>query len=160
MSIEHRRAIPFRFREIASSLRFAQLLAMTVAAPLAAQQAVPPSVRNELSVYVGGSPPPAGTMKNPFKGDSVIAAQGAKMFDGFNCSGCHGAAVGAVGPSLADGRWKYGGSDGEIFHSIFYGRQRGMPAFGGALSADAIWRMVTYLQSLQPIKDTLATTSW
>src|SRR3989449_8312097 len=36
-----------------------------------------------------------------------------------NCDGCHGGgAVGWVGPSLVDGRWRYGGADGAVFHSI------------------------------------------
>lgn len=139
---------------------WAALLFASLVGAADAQQPAPPSVRSELSISVAGLPPPAATLKNPFKGDSAVAAQGAKLFDGFNCSGCHGAAVGAVAPSLADGRWRYGGSDGEIYHSIFYGRPRGMPAFGGALPADVIWRLVTYLQSLQPVKDTLATTTW
>jgi hypothetical protein len=29
-----------------------------------------------------------------------------------------------------------------------------------ALPSEAIWRLVTYLQSLQPAKDTLSTTTW
>jgi cytochrome c oxidase cbb3-type subunit 3 len=112
-------------------------------------------------VPVAGNPPPAGTLKNPFKGDTSVATQGAAMFNGFNCDGCHaGGAVGAAGPSLADGRWRYGGSDGAIFMSIFYGRPRGMPAFGGTLPAESIWRLVTYLQSFQPPDSTISTTSW
>jgi mono/diheme cytochrome c family protein len=35
-----------------------------------------------------------------------------------------------------------------------------MPAWGGTLPSDAIWQLVSYLQSLQPAKDTLSTTSW
>ena len=41
-----------------------------------------------------------------------------------------------VGPNLGDGRWRYGGADGEIFTSIYFGRPHGMPAFGGALDAE------------------------
>ena len=55
---------------------------------------------------------------------------------------------------------EYGGSDGEIYHSIFYGRPRGMPAWGGTLPSEAIWRLVTYLKSIEPAKDTVATTAW
>src|SRR5207302_11083432 len=48
--------------------------------------------------------------------------------------GCHGgAASGFIGPDLADGRWRYGGSDAEVFSSIYYGRPKGTPAFGGVL---------------------------
>jgi cytochrome c oxidase cbb3-type subunit 3 len=127
----------------------------------AGQQPAPPAVRYEQHVEVAGHPPPADSLRNPFAGDSSAAAAGGKLFTGFNCAGCHGGgAVGNVGPSLADGRWRYGGSDGALFHSIFYGRPRGMPAFGGHLPAESIWQLVTYLRSLEPAKDTLSTTAW
>ncbi len=77
-----------------------------------------------------------------------------------NCDGCHGGgAVGWAAPSLADGRWRYGGADQEIFQSIYYGRPKGMPAFGGALPPDAIWMLVTYLQQL-PVPSAVPTQSW
>ncbi len=111
-------------------------------------------------VAAGGTPPPADVVQNPLRGDKQSAQDGEKLFTAFNCDGCHAlGAVGAVGPSLADGRWRYGGADGVIFRSIFSGRPRGMPAFGGILPAEAIWKLVTYLQSLQPAGD-MSTTSW
>lgn len=126
-----------------------------------AQRTAPPSVRSPEHVDAGKRPPPAGILENPYKGNKQAAEEGGKLFSAFNCDGCHaGGAVGAVGPSLADGRWSYGGSEGEIYHSIFYGRPRGMPAWGGALPAEAIWRMVTYLKSLEPARDTVSTTAW
>jgi cytochrome c oxidase cbb3-type subunit 3 len=126
-----------------------------------AQRTAPPAVIYGEHIPVGGNPPPGDSLRNPHKRDAQAAKDGEKMFAAFNCDGCHGGgAVGFVGPNMADGRWRYGGSDGEIYHSIFYGRPRGMPAWGGTLPADAIWRLVTYLQSLQPARDTLATTSW
>jgi cytochrome c oxidase cbb3-type subunit 3 len=64
-----------------------------------------------------------------------------------------------VGPSLVDGRWRYGGADGEIFSSIYYGRPRGMPAYGGILTRDVIWRLVTYIQA-QPVPNNVPTQSW
>jgi cytochrome c oxidase cbb3-type subunit III len=136
-------------------------LLATVANSGNAQRMAPPAVVYGEHIPVGGNPPPGDSLRNPLKGDKKAAEDGGKMFAAFNCDGCHaGGAVGFVGPSLADGRWRYGGSDGEIYHSIFYGRPRGMPAWGGTLPQDAIWRLVTYLQSLQPAKDTLSTTSW
>jgi cytochrome c len=76
-----------------------------------------------------------------------------------NCDGCHGGgASGFAAPSLADGRWRYGDSEEEIFQSIYYGRPKGMPAFGGVLGADGIWILVTYLKSL-PVPDN-KTQSW
>ena len=137
------------------------LVEFAATASAQAQRTAPPAVRYDQHVEAGGSAPPAGTLKNPLKGDKEAAEQGGKLFSAFNCDGCHaGGAVGAVGPSLADGRWHYGGRDDEIYHSIFYGRPRGMPAWGGTLPPDAIWRLVTYLKSIEPAKDTLSTTRW
>ena len=125
------------------------------------QRTAPPPVRSPEHVDAGKSPPPAGTMENPYRGNKQAAEEGGKLFSAFNCDGCHaGGAAGAVGPSLADGRWRYGGTEGEIYHSIFYGRPRGMPAWGGTLPQEAIWRLVAYLKSIEPAKDTVGTTSW
>jgi cytochrome c551/c552 len=77
-----------------------------------------------------------------------------------NCDGCHGGgAVGWVGPSLVDGRWRYGGSDDEIFSSIFYGRPKGMPAYGGVVGTDGVWMLVAYIKA-QAVPPVVPTTSW
>jgi cytochrome c oxidase cbb3-type subunit 3 len=123
-------------------------------------EAAPPSVRYEAHVSAGGVPPAGAELTNPHQGDDKAAEAGAGLFASMNCDGCHGGgAVGWVGPSLADGRWRYGGTDDEIYQSIYYGRPKGMPAFGGALPSDAIWMLVTYLQSL-PVPDAVPTQSW
>jgi cytochrome c oxidase cbb3-type subunit 3 len=117
-------------------------------------------VRHDERVAAGGRVPPGAEIVNPHKGDKKIADAGAGLFVSMNCDGCHGGgATGWVGPSLADGRWRYGGADGEIFQSIFYGQPHGMPAFGGVLPADAIWILVTYIQSL-PVPQNVPTQSW
>jgi cytochrome c oxidase cbb3-type subunit 3 len=124
------------------------------------QQPAPPSVRYEAHVSAGGVPPAGAELDNPHRGDDKAVEAGAGLFASMNCDGCHGGgAVGWVGPSLADGRWRYGGADHEIYQSIYYGRPKGMPAFGGALPSDAIWMLVTYLQSL-PVPDAVPTQSW
>ena len=97
------------------------------------------------AIAAGGNQPPAGEITSPLKPDSTNVADGARIFGSMNCDGCHGGgALGWVGPSLVDGRWRYGGEDGAIYQSIFYGRPRGMPAYGGILSTEAIWKIVTY----------------
>ena len=107
-----------------------------------------------------GSEPPAGKLDNPLAHNAQAVKDGEKLFGTMNCDGCHGGgALGWVGPSLVDGRWRYGGADGEVYHSIFYGRPRGMPSYGGILSSDAIWRIVTYLRA-QPIPKNVPTQSW
>ena len=77
-----------------------------------------------------------------------------------NCDGCHGGgAVGWVGPSLVDGRWRYGGADEEIFTSIFYGRPKGMPAYGGVIGTEGVWMLVAYIRA-QAVPTVVPTTSW
>ncbi|HEY6060542.1 MAG TPA: c-type cytochrome [Gemmatimonadales bacterium] len=120
----------------------------------------PPSIRYEQHVAAGGVAPVAATLANPFADDRASVAEGERTFVAMNCDGCHGGgAAGRVGPSLVDGRWRYGGTDGAVFHSVFYGRARGMPAYGGVLSPDAIWKIVTYLRA-QPVPADVPTERW
>jgi mono/diheme cytochrome c family protein len=122
---------------------------------------LPPSVRYAQHISAGGSPPPAAAeMENPSSSDSISIADGEKIFAAMNCDGCHGGgATGWVGPSLVDGRWRYGGSDGALYQSIFYGRPRGMPAYGGVMSPGAIWKVVTYIRA-QPVPSVVPTQRW
>jgi len=112
---------------------------------------LPVSVRYPDHVAAGGSQPPAVDLKNPIASDSTVVADGSKIFSAMNCDGCHGGgAVGSVGPSLVDGRWRYGGADEEIFSSIYFGRPKGMLAYGGVLGTDGVWMIVAYLKSQSP----------
>lgn len=125
-----------------------------------ARGTAPPSVRYDQHISAGGIAPPAGNLRNPFAGQAKSATEGGGLFTSMNCDGCHSlGAVGLIAPSLSDGRWRYGGADGAIFYSIYYGRPQGMPAYGGILTAEITWKLVTYLQSLPPPKD-IPTESW
>lgn len=93
-------------------------------------------------------------LTNPFKGDKGKIKEGSDLFVSYNCMDCHGAdGSGAMGPSLADNRFHFGGTDGEVFQSIYEGRPDGMPAWGGRIPDDQIWRLVAYVQSLGSGKD-------
>jgi len=119
-----------------------------------------PAIRYESHLAAGDTAPPGGTLRNPHAGDAAVARNGALLFTTMNCDGCHGGdASGWVGPNLGDGRWRYGGADAEVFNSIFYGRPKGMPAFGGTLGSEGVWTLVTYIRSLQAPPD-LPTESW
>ncbi|HEX5178521.1 MAG TPA: c-type cytochrome [Gemmatimonadaceae bacterium] len=120
----------------------------------------PPAIAYPSHIAAGGAVPRGTTLTNPYAGDTAAVTAGAALFTAMNCDGCHGGgATGWVGPSLADGRWRYGGAAGEIFSSIYDGRRQGMPAFGGIMPAAGIWKLVTYLQSLEPPND-VPTESW
>jgi cytochrome c oxidase cbb3-type subunit 3 len=93
-------------------------------------------------------------LTNPFEGDRGKIKEGGALFVSYNCMDCHGAdGSGAMGPSLADGRWHFGGTVGEVYQSIYEGRPEGMPAWGGRIPDDQIWRLVAYVQSLGAGKD-------
>ena len=95
-------------------------------------------------------PPRGVVLRNPYAGNASAIATGAKLFVAYNCMDCHGAdGSGAMGPSLADGRWHFGGDDGEIFESIYQGRPDGMPAWGTLISADQVWMLAAYVKSLE-----------
>jgi cytochrome c len=117
-------------------------------------------VRYEGHVNAGGVAPPA--LPPPHRPADVAhdPKAGEGLFASMNCDGCHGGgATGWVAPSLVDGRWRYGGADEEIFQSIFYGRPKGMPAYGGVVGADGVWMIVSYLKS-QPVPMVVPTTNY
>src|SRR6476661_2769561 len=106
-------------------------------------------------IQPGGVPIPRGmVLRNPYDGNAAVVATGAKLFVAYNCIDCHGAdGSGAMGPSLADGRWHFGGTNAEVYESIYQGRPEGMPAWGSLLSSDQIWTLVTYVRSLEKGKN-------
>jgi cytochrome c oxidase cbb3-type subunit 3 len=126
----------------------------------AEQQSIPPAIQYKNHISAGGVAPAGGSLTNPHKGEKATAEAGASLFSGMNCDGCHGGgALGWAAPSLADGRWRYGGDEDDLFQSIFYGRPKGMPAYGAVLGTNGVWVLVTYLQSLKVPAD-VPTQSW
>ena len=122
-------------------------------------QANEPVVKAEDRIPAGGALPAANALSAPRPATPNPDA-GANLFGAMNCDGCHGGgAVGWVGPSLVDGRWRYGGADDEIFTSIFYGRPKGMPAYGGVIGTDGVWMLVAYIKA-QAVPAVVPTTSW
>ena len=88
-------------------------------------------------------------LTNPVEGNRSAITTGAQIYVSYNCVDCHGAdGSGAMGPSLQDGRWRFGGSASEVFESIYQGRPEGMPAWGGRISEEQIWMLVAYVRSL------------
>lgn len=118
------------------------------------------AIRYDQHVAAGGLTPVGDTLRNPSAGRGEAIATGEKLFAAMNCDGCHGGgALGFAAPSLVDGRWRYGGSDAALFHSVFYGRPRGMPAYGGVMAESAIWQVVSYLVA-QPVPASVPTQAW
>lgn len=85
---------------------------------------------------------------NPFANDPAAIAAGMAVYNS-TCVACHEpAGTGGRGPALNTGIFAHGNDDYDIFQVIrggIAGTQ--MPNFAG-LSADNVWRIVTYLKSL------------
>ncbi|HEY2749722.1 c-type cytochrome [Phenylobacterium sp.] len=96
-----------------------------------------------------GQPISASRIANPFAGNAQAAAEGKQLFSAMNCVYCHGAeASGLMGPALNNAGWRYGGAPAELYRSIHDGRPQGMPAWGGRLPPEQIWKLVAYLETL------------
>lgn len=87
---------------------------------------------------------------NPLAGDPVALQEGRKLFNWYNCSGCHGGhAGGGMGPSLRDQDWLYGNRDDQIFDTIASGRAHGMPSWRTKIPEQQIWKLVAYIKSMR-----------
>ena len=89
---------------------------------------------------------------NPFAGNQAAIKEGESVFNE-NCTMCHGArgAGGELGPALASG-WRNDarGSDAQVFNTIKTGiRGSAMPAWGGKLTDDQIWKIAAYIHGLR-----------
>jgi cytochrome c oxidase cbb3-type subunit 3 len=85
---------------------------------------------------------------NPFAGNAAAITAGKALYNQ-TCEDCHGGdAQGGRGPALANGEFSHGGEDDDLFRTIRTGIPgTQMPSFG-ALPTDDIWRIITYLHSL------------
>jgi cytochrome c oxidase cbb3-type subunit 3 len=85
---------------------------------------------------------------NPYEGNAYAISQGQRLFEQYNCAGCHFHGGGGIGPPLMDEEWIYGSSPARIYQSITEGRPNGMPSFGGRIPQDQVWQLVTYVRSV------------
>ena len=101
-----------------------------------------------LSPLFPGGQPPAEPNQSPFQQNAYGTAEGKRLFDQYNCSGCHAHGGGGIGPALMDDKWIYGSEPGNIFASIVEGRPNGMPAWRNKIADQQVWELVAYVQSM------------
>lgn len=132
---------------VATGLLLAATACNSSSAPVVA--GTEPAVPTTVGPVPGGISPPVEQV-NPFAHDPVALQDGRRLFDWYNCSGCHGGhAGGGMGPSLRDNVWLYGSRDDQIFDSIAEGRSNGMPAWGTKIPERQIWELVAYIKSMR-----------
>lgn len=114
-----------------------------------APMGTPPPVQIPVGPIPGPGSKYSNLPANPYAGDQVAMVEGRRLFLWYNCYGCHGGhGGGGMGPSLRDPDWIYGGAPAEIYSSIAEGRGKGMPAWGTKIPDDEIWKLVTYIKTL------------
>lgn len=81
--------------------------------------------------------------------DNVKAVfDGKRLYQQYNCSGCHSNGGGGMAPSLMDDQWIYGGRLEQIHQTLVEGRPNGMPAWGGKIPDEQLWEIAAYVRSL------------
>jgi cytochrome c oxidase cbb3-type subunit 3 len=98
-------------------------------------------------LFPGGQPLPEPN-ESPFQKNAYGTAEGKRLFDQYNCTGCHSHGGGGMGPPLMDDKWVYGSEPANIFESIVEGRPNGMPAWRNKVPDQQVWQLVAYIQSM------------
>ena len=110
----------------------------------------------ESDLHPGGAPSRA-IASYPAQGNAYAISEGQRLFNWYNCSGCHANGGGGIGPPLIKQDWIYGGQPENIFDTIVKGRPNGMPAWGGKIPEYQIWQIVAFVRSLSGMEQKSAT---
>ena len=101
-----------------------------------------------LSEVSAGTTPPNGNQSNPFAESAYSVGEGKRLYQVYNCVGCHANGGGAIGPALMDADWIYGSSLEQIHSTIIQGRPNGMPSFAGKIPEYQVWEIAAYVRSM------------
>lgn len=88
------------------------------------------------------------SVESPYDGNAYAASEGKRLYNQYNCSGCHFQGGGGIGPPLMDQEWIYGSQPENIYASIIEGRPNGMPSFRNRIVPQQVWQIVAYVRSL------------
>src|SRR5947209_16884541 len=113
----------------------------------------PPSanVVNTIQVselHPGGQQIATPSVSKIYEENAYAVSEGKRLYENFNCVGCHAHGGGGIGPPLMDEEWIYGAEPANIFSSIMEGRPNGMPAWRGRIPENQGWQLVAYIRSM------------
>ena len=91
---------------------------------------------------------PAFRTINEYEENAFAIAEGSRLFQWYNCVGCHANGGGGMGPALMDDKWIYGSDPAQIFSTIVEGRPNGMPSFRGKVPDFQVWQLAAYVRSM------------
>lgn len=98
-------------------------------------------------LHAGPKPRPV-SVESPYDHNAYAASEGKRLFNQYNCSGCHFQGGGGIGPPLMDNEWIYGSQPENIYASIVEGRPNGMPSFRNKIVPQQVWQLVAYVRSM------------
>jgi len=86
--------------------------------------------------------------KNEYEENAYAMNEGKRLYEWFNCVGCHAHGGGGMGPPLMDDKWLYGSQPDQVFKTIVEGRPNGMPSFRGKIPDYQVWQLSAYVRSM------------
>jgi cytochrome c oxidase cbb3-type subunit III len=116
--------------------------------PAPARLAIYGDAAPESTLRPGGPVKPEMVVQNPYNHSAYDISEGQRLFNWYNCSGCHANGGGGIGPPLIKQQWIYGGEPANLFDTIIKGRPNGMPTWGGRIPEYQVWQIVAYIRSL------------
>jgi cytochrome c oxidase cbb3-type subunit 3 len=111
----------------------------------------------ESELRPGGPSRPKMPVTGNYEGNAYAINEGQRLFNWYNCSGCHANGGGGMGPPLIDDYWIYGSEPDNIHETILEGRPNGMPAWAGRIPDYQVWQLVAYVRSLGNLEPKAAT---
>ena len=101
-----------------------------------------------LTELQAGTPTPHNRSVGPYEENAFAVSEGKRLFNWYNCSGCHARGGRAIGPPLMDDEWIYGSEPANIFATIVQGRPNGMPSFRGRIPEYQVWQLAAFVRSM------------
>jgi cytochrome c oxidase cbb3-type subunit 3 len=99
-------------------------------------------------LHAGGPPTTQSHVSNPYDENAYAMSEGKRLYQQFNCVGCHANGGGDKGPPLMDDKWIYGSSPEQIHSTIVEGRPNGMPSFRNKIPDYQVWQIAAYVRSM------------
>src|SRR4051794_13700537 len=97
--------------------------------PTPADSVIFHSAARESTLNPGGKSPTREWV-SPYESNAYAISEGQRLYEWYNCSGCHAHGAGGMGPPLIKQVWLYGGEPENLFDTIVKGRPNGMPTWG------------------------------
>ena len=95
-----------------------------------------------------GPTTPTSHASTAYEENAWAISEGQRLYNWFNCVGCHENGGGSIGPPLIDDKWIYGSDPAQIYSTIVEGRPNGMPSFRGRIPDTEVWKIVAYVRTL------------